>query len=247
MMCVLKAEDFGLWINGVQILKNVDLCIPEHKITVFIGPSGSGKTSMLRSFNRLNELYNDIKIQGDILFKGVSIFDWDPQELRSKIGMVFQTPNPFPHMSIYENVAFPLKIRGIKDKEEVRERVRWALEEASLWEEVKNRLHEYPGILSGGQKQRLSIARAIVTRPEVLLLDEPTSSIDPANTMIIEKSLIGLKKETTIVLVTHSIPQAKRIGEYFALIYHGKLVTEGTYEEVFVKEKNPIIAMMSES
>lgn len=240
MTCIISSKDFNIWIDEQHILKDINICIPKGKLTIIVGPSGSGKTTLLRSFNRLIELYSNVKITGDIFVDNTSIFKMDPRKLRSIMGMVFQAPNPFPHLSIYDNVALPAKINGIKGKSKIDEIVKWALEKAGLWNEVKDRIHEYPQVLSGGQRQRLCIARALAMKPQILLLDEPTANIDPINTTKIEETLKELKEEMSIVMVTHNPLQALRLGDYIIVIYDGKIIEEGDVNNIALNARNEI-------
>ena len=218
-------------------LANINMGIATRKVTAFIGPSGCGKSTLLRCFNRMNDLIDDVSITGDIDFEGRSIYDErvDVASLRRKIGMVFQRPNPFPK-SIYENVAYGLRIQGETSKAVIDERVEWALKSAALWDEVKDRLRDSALGLSGGQQQRLVIARAIAIRPSVLLLDEPASALDPISTLKIEELIHQLKDDYTIAIVTHNMQQAARASDYTAFLYIGELVEFGTTDKIF---RNP--------
>ncbi len=220
------------------VLKDIDISIPKNKITAIIGPSGCGKTTLLRCFNRLHELSDGGKIEGRILLDGKDILKLDPTEVRRKVGMVFQRPNPFPTMSIYENVIAGYRLNGIKLKREEADRiVEDSLKKAALWNEVKDKLYRPGTSLSGGQQQRLCIARALAMNPEVLLLDEPTSALDPKSAMHIEELLLELKETVTIVIVTHNIAQAGRISDYTAFLYMGTLVEFGPTERIFTAPK----------
>jgi len=217
-------EDLNLWIKNKQILYNISLIAPIHTITVIIGPSGSGKSTLLRTINRLIELTEDVRYTGIIRVLGKNIMDWDVYELRRTAVYVAQTPNPFPHMTIYENIAIgPVLHDMVSDKADLDRIVRWALEKAMLWDEVKDRLNEKPSVLSGGQQQRLCIARALALKPQILLLDEPTANIDPENTYRIEEMLKELRDEITIVLVTHNHDQAKRLADHLVIIRDGRI------------------------
>lgn len=222
-----------------HILKNVNMEILKNKITAIIGPSGCGKTTLIRCLNRMNDLYPYFKLEGEILFNGVNIYSnsLDVTELRRKIGMVFQKPNPFPK-SIYENVAFGLRIRGIRNKRKLDELVENALKRAALWDEVKNELHKNAYMLSGGQQQRLCIARIIAVEPDVLLLDEPSAAIDPISTMKIEKLLEELKQNYTIIIVTHNIYQAARIADYTAFMMLGEIIEFNETGKMFTSPKD---------
>jgi phosphate transport system ATP-binding protein len=211
--------------------------IAKNKITALIGPSGCGKTTLLRSFNRIHDLYPGNKYEGEILFKDEkkNILDKDVDliDLRLKIGMIFQKPTPFP-MSIFDNVAYGLRLQGIKNKSELEGRVEAALKGAALWEEVSNRLNADGNSLSGGQQQRLCIARAVAVEPEVLLFDEPTSALDPISTLAVEKLIIELKEKLTVIIVTHNMQQAARVSDYTAFMYLGDLIELSHTEELFI-------------
>jgi phosphate transport system ATP-binding protein len=233
----LRVNDLSLFYSDKQALANINMGIATRKVTAFIGPSGCGKSTLLRCFNRMNDLIDDVSITGDIEFEGRSIYDErvDVATLRRKIGMVFQRPNPFPK-SIYENVAYGLRIQGEKSKAIIDERVEWALKSAALWDEVKDRLRDSALGLSGGQQQRLVIARAIAIRPSVLLLDEPASALDPISTLKIEELIHQLKDDYTIAIVTHNMQQAARVSDYTAFLYLGEMVEFGTTDKIF---RNP--------
>ena len=233
----LNVKDLSLFYGQKQALANINMGIATRKVTAFIGPSGCGKSTLLRCFNRMNDLIDDVSITGDIEFEERSIYDEqvDVANLRRKIGMVFQRPNPFPK-SIYENVAYGLRLQGETAKAIIDERVEWALKSAALWEEVKDRLKDSALGLSGGQQQRLVIARAIAIRPSVLLLDEPASALDPISTLKIEELIHQLKDDYTIAIVTHNMQQAARVSDYTAFLYLGELVEFGTTDKIF---RNP--------
>lgn len=222
-------------------LENINMPIPDKRVTALIGPSGCGKTTLLRCLNRMHDLYPGIKYEGEIIFDNTNILSksTDLIVLRSRIGMVFQKPTPFP-MSIFENVAFGLRLMGINNKTELKDRVEAAIKMADLWDEVGNRLHENAFSLSGGQQQRLVIARAIAVNPEVLLFDEPTSALDPISTAKIEELIIELKKKMAIVIVTHNMQQAARIGDYTAFMYLGKLIEFDKTETIFTNPKEKL-------
>lgn len=224
-----------------HVLKNINLQIYKNKITALIGPSGCGKTTLLRCLNRIHDLYPGNRYEGEIIFEGRNILskDIDLIELRSKIGMVFQKPTPFP-MSIFDNVAYGLRLKGIKKKEELRERVEKALRESALWDEVKDKLNQSALGLSGGQQQRLCIARAIAVEPQVLLFDEPTSALDPISTAKIEDLIVQLKEKITIVIVTHNMQQAARISDYTAFMYLGELIEVGPTEKIFTNPEKKL-------
>ena len=223
----MNVKDLYFWYSGSEnpALKGISLPIYEKKVTALIGPSGCGKTTLLRSFNRMHDLYPGNKYKGEILLDGENILkeDYDLIKLRTKVGMVFQKPTPFP-MSIFDNVAYGLKLRGIKDKNVLEERVKKALKQAALWEEVKDRLNQSATGLSGGQQQRLVIARALAVEPEVLLFDEPTSALDPISTSKIEELVVQLKENVSIIIVTHNMQQAARVSDYTAFMYLGELI-----------------------
>ncbi len=230
----LKIEKLNLWFGEKQILNDISFSIPDKKITAIIGPSGCGKTTLLRCFNRMNDMADDVKIEGKIILDGYNIYEekTDLSSLRMKIGMVFQRPNPFPK-SIFENVAFGLRIKGFKDKIELMDIVEKSLKDSWLWNEVKDRLNSSAMELSGGQQQRLCIARALATNPEVILFDEPTSALDPQSTAKIEELISELKNSVTVLQVTHNIGQAARISDYTAFLYLGELVEFGISEKLF--------------
>lgn len=231
-------KDLNFYYGNYRALKDINLNIAEKMVTAFIGPSGCGKSTLLRTFNRMYELYPKQKATGDIILDGGNILDakQDLNMLRSKIGMVFQKPTPFP-MSIYDNIAFGVKLYQNLSKNEMDERVEWALKKAALWTEVKDKLKQSGTGLSGGQQQRLCIARAIAVKPQVLLLDEPTSALDPISTAHIEKLIDELKEDFTIVIVTHNMQQAARVSDYTAYMYLGDLIEFGDTSSVFTNPK----------
>lgn len=230
----LKVRDLKLFYGEKQALNSVNLDIPKNRVTAFIGPSGCGKSTLLRCFNRMNDLVDGCRIEGEILMDGNNIFDRSVEvaDLRRRVGMVFQKPNPFPK-SIYENVAYGLRIQGVKKKRVLDEAVEWALRSAALWDEVKDRLDESALGMSGGQQQRLVIARTVAVKPEVLLLDEPASALDPISTLKIEELIHTLKNEFTIVIVTHNMQQAARVSDYTAFMYMGDLIEFGSTDGLF--------------
>jgi phosphate transport system ATP-binding protein len=237
----LAREDIALEVPGLnlfygekQALFDIALNIPKQRVTSFIGPSGCGKSTLLRSFNRMNDLVDGCRVQGEIKLYGrdINTRTEDVAELRRQVGMVFQKPNPFPK-TIYENVVYGLRIQGINKKRALDEAVEWALRGAALWDEVKDRLHESALGLSGGQQQRLVIARTIAVEPEVLLLDEPCSALDPISTLKVEELIYELKSKYTIVIVTHNMQQAARVSDYTAFLYMGKVVEYGDTDTVF--------------
>ncbi|TWI49322.1 phosphate ABC transporter ATP-binding protein (PhoT family) [Pseudomonas duriflava] len=230
----IEVPGLNLFYGQKQALFDVKLNIPKQRVTAFIGPSGCGKSTLLRSFNRMNDLVDGCRIEGEIRLDGQNIFakGTEVAELRRRVGMVFQKPNPFPK-SIYENVVYGLRIQGINKKRTLDEAVEWALKGAALWDEVKDRLHESALGLSGGQQQRLVIARTIAVQPEVLLLDEPSSALDPISSLKIEELIYELKSRYTIVIVTHNMQQAARVSDYTAFMYLGKLIEYGDTDTVF--------------
>lgn len=238
---ILTVENLNVFYGEHQVLFNINLKVHEKKITAIMGPSGCGKSTLLRSINRMHELYKDVKVEGRIYLKNEDIFQMPPEEVRSKIGMVFQKPNPFPHMSIYDNVIAGYILRGIKlKKEEKDEIVEKNLRSVGLWEEVKDKLFKKGTFLSGGQQQRLCIARALAMNPDIILLDEPTSSLDPQATAKIEELLVDLKERVTILIVTHNIGQASRISDYVAFLYNGVLVEFGPSTKIFTTPENKV-------
>ncbi|MEO2153528.1 MAG: phosphate ABC transporter ATP-binding protein PstB [Aquificae bacterium] len=239
----LEVKNLNFYYGGHHALKNINLPIAEKKVTALIGPSGCGKTTLLRCFNRMHDLYPGNRYEGEIILypDKINILsdDIDLIELRSRIGMVFQKPTPFP-MSIFDNVAFGLRLKGIKDKSELEARVEDALRKAALWEEVKDRLHDSAFSLSGGQQQRLVIARAVAVEPEVLLFDEPTSALDPISTAKIEELVIELRKSITIIIVTHNMQQAARVSDYTAFMYLGEIIEFAPTEQLFTAPKEKL-------
>lgn len=241
----LESEDICINVNDLKLsygekaaLHGITMPIPRKRVTAFIGPSGCGKSTLLRCFNRMNDLIDDVNIEGQINIDGDDVYhpDIDVSALRRRVGMVFQRPNPFPK-SIYENVAYGLRLQGIKQRHILDEAVEQSLKGAALWNEVKDRLHESALGLSGGQQQRLVIARAIAIKPEVLLLDEPASALDPISTLKIEELIYELKSEYTIVIVTHNMQQAARVSDYTAFMYMGDLIEFGATDTLFTNPK----------
>lgn len=230
----LTVSGLDLFYAEKQALNSIDMSIPEKMVTAFIGPSGCGKSTLLRCFNRMNDLIDGVRISGTIFLHDEDIYDRDVNvaNLRRRIGMVFQKPNPFPK-SIYENVAYGLRIQGEKNRRVLDAAVETALRAAALWDEVKDRIHESALSLSGGQQQRLVIARAIAIEPEVLLLDEPASALDPISTLKIEELIYELKQDYTIVIVTHNMQQATRVSDYTAFMYLGDLIEFGDTNKIF--------------
>ncbi|VAW95697.1 Phosphate transport ATP-binding protein PstB (TC 3.A.1.7.1) [hydrothermal vent metagenome] len=221
----LEVSNLNLFYGNAQALYDVSMVIPKNRVTAFIGPSGCGKSTLLRCFNRMNDLVDDCKIDGKIELHGQDIYSKkvNVANLRRRIGMVFQKPNPFPK-SVYENVAYGLRIQGVNDKRRLDEAVEKALRGAALWDEMKDRLNDNALGMSGGQQQRLVIARAIAIEPEVMLLDEPASALDPISTLKIEELIYELKQNYTIIIVTHNMQQAARVSDYTAFMYIGKLI-----------------------
>ena len=234
MSDIMTAKDLNLWYDQTQALKNVKITIPEKSITAFIGPSGCGKSTFLKTLNRMNDLIPSVKITGEVCYNGQNIYDSnvDVNELRREIGMVFQKPNPFP-MSIYDNIAYGPRTHGIKSKVKLDEIVEQSLRDAAIWDEVKDRLKKNALGMSGGQQQRLCIARALAVKPKILLMDEPTSALDPISTSRIEELAIELKKNYTIVIVTHNMQQAVRISDNTAFFLLGELIEYGETEKLF--------------
>lgn len=231
-------QDLNLYYGSFQALKNINLAIPSNKITAFIGPSGCGKSTLLKSLNRMNDLVEGCKIDGNVLLDGENIYkDIDLNSLRKRVGMVFQKPNPFP-MSIYDNIAYGPRTHGIKDKKKLDEIIERSLTGAAIWDEVKDRLKKSALGLSGGQQQRLCIARALAVEPEVLLMDEPTSALDPISTSKIEDLALELKKEYTIIIVTHNMQQATRISDNTAFFLLGEVIEYEKTEKLFSNPKN---------
>lgn len=231
----LDVKDLSLWYGEAQALFNISLKIPKKHITAFIGPSGCGKSTLLRCFNRMNELIDGVRIEGDVEEEGQSIFDPNVNliELRKRIGMVFQKSNPFPK-SIFDNIAYGPRIQGLRNKSELEGIVEESLRGAALWNEVKDRLKDSALGLSGGQQQRLCIARALAVDPEIILLDEPCSALDPIATAKIESLMFELKEKYTMVIVTHNMQQASRISDYTAFLYLGKLIEYQETEKIFI-------------
>jgi len=232
----MSVRNLNFYYGGFKALKNINLDIPEHKVTAFIGPSGCGKSTLLRTFNRMFELYPEQRAEGEINLDGQNILTSkdDVTLIRAKVGMVFQKPTPFP-MSIYDNIAFGVKLFENLNATDMDERVEWALRKAALWGEVKDKLRQGGSSLSGGQQQRLCIARGIAIKPEVLLLDEPCSALDPISTAKVEELIVELKQDYTVVIVTHNMQQAARCSDYTAYMYLGDLIEFGATEQMFFK------------
>jgi phosphate transport system ATP-binding protein len=236
---VYDTKSLNLWYGQDQALKNINLEIYENEVTAIIGPSGCGKSTYLKTLNRMNELIPTVKTSGEIIYRGRNIFDktYKAEELRTQVGMVFQKPNPFPK-SIYENVVYGPKIHGIKDKKTLDEIVEKSLRGAALWDEVKDRLKENAYGLSGGQQQRLCIARCLAIEPDVILMDEPTSALDPISTLKIEELMQSLKKDFTIVIVTHNMQQAARISDRTAFFLSGEVIEYNKTDKIFSTPEN---------
>jgi len=231
----VSVENFNSWFGTKQALKSISFKIKKNTITSLIGPSGCGKTTLIRSLNRMNEMTPGASVKGKVYLDGVDIYDAsvDPVMIKRRIGMVFQKPNPFPTMSIFDNVAAGLKLNGVRDKKLISEIVEESLHGAALWDEVKNELGKPGSSLSGGQQQRLCIARALAMQPEVLLMDEPTSALDPIASSKIEDLLNDLKQDLTIIIVTHNMQQAARVSDYTAFMYLGEMVEYGPTKQIF--------------
>lgn len=233
----IEVSRLNLYYTDFHALKNVDLNIAKNAVTAFIGPSGCGKSTFLRTLNRMNDLIEGVRIDGKITLDGTDIHKYDVIELRKRIGMVFQKPNPFP-MSVYDNIAYGPRVHGIRDRRKLDELVEKSLKSAAIWNEVKDRLKKSALGLSGGQQQRLCIARVLAVEPEVLLMDEPTSALDPGSTLKIEDLMEQLKKEYTVVIVTHNMQQAGRISDYTAFFLNGEVVECDLTENVFYRPRD---------
>lgn len=231
----MKVENLKAWYGSLQILKNIHLKIEKNSVTAIIGPSGCGKSTFIRCLNRMHEVTPGARVEGKVWFDDVNLYDpdVDPVQIRKRVGMVFQKPNPFPTMSIYDNVAAGLKLNGFKDKKRIPEIVEQSLRMAALWDEVKDRLKDSGVSLSGGQQQRLCIARSLAVEPEILLMDEPASALDPIATGHIEELIVQLKEKVTIAIVTHNMQQAARIADYTSFFLHGELVEYNETEKIF--------------
>jgi phosphate transport system ATP-binding protein len=232
----ILVDNLNFYYGKFHALKNINLTIPEKRVTAFIGPSGCGKSTLLRVLNRMFELYPEQRAEGRVLLDGEDILSTkdDVSLIRARVGMVFQKPTPFP-MTIYENIAFGVRLFEKMSRSDMDERVEWALNQAALWKEVKDKLHQSGTSLSGGQQQRLCIARGIAIKPEVLLLDEPCSALDPISTAKIEELINELKRDYTVVIVTHNMQQAARVSDYTAYMYLGELIEVGVTESIFIK------------
>jgi phosphate transport system ATP-binding protein len=235
---ILQTRDLNFYYGNFHSLKNINLNIQQNTVTAFIGPSGCGKSTLLRTFNRMYDLYPGQKATGEIIFKNQNILNpkQDLNLLRARIGMVFQKPTPFP-MSIYDNIAFGVRLYEDLSRSDMDDRVEWALQKAAIWNEVKDKLGQSGLSLSGGQQQRLCIARGIAVKPSILLLDEPTSALDPISTGKVEELVATLKNEYTVIIVTHNMQQAARVSDFTAYMYLGDLVEFGQTEQVFFKPK----------
>ena len=238
----MQSIDLNAWFGQKQALKNINIGIKPNSVTAIIGPSGCGKSTFIRCLNRMHELTPNAKMNGQILLDGQNIYDKqvDPVQIRRRVGMVFQKPNPFPTMSIYDNVAAGLRLTGAKKGRNLDEIVKRSLERATLWDEVKDDLRKPGTSISGGQQQRLCIARAIALQPEVILMDEPCSALDPIATAKIERLVVELKRDYTVVIVTHNMQQASRVSEYTAFMYLGSLIEFGKTKDIFESPKNPL-------
>lgn len=237
-----EIENLNAWFGSKHVLKNINMKIKEKAVTAVIGPSGCGKTTFIRCLNRMHEIVPGAKVSGRVLFNGIDIYneDVDPVQIRRKMGMVFQKPNPFPMMSIYDNVAAGLKLNGIRDKQKLDSVVERSLKLAILWDEVKDDLNKSGASLSGGQQQRLCIARALAVEPEVMLMDEPCSALDPIATAKIETLIRMLAEDYTVVIVTHNMQQAARVSDFTAFLYLGELIEFGPTKEVFETPKSEL-------
>ena len=238
---IIKTEHLNLWYGEKQALEDIYISIQPNKITALIGPSGCGKSTLIRCFNRMNDVIPGCKIKGQVFFDGKDIYgaNVDAVEVRKKIGMVFQKPNAFPK-SIYENIAYGSRVQGIKDKKTLDDIVEKSTKVAALWDEVKDRLHESAMGLSGGQQQRLCIARSLAIEPEIILMDEPCSALDPIATAKIEDLMTELVKKYTVIIVTHNMQQAARVSDYTAYMYLGKLIEFGTTKQIFENPKEEL-------
>ena len=238
----IQSIDLNAWFGPKQALRNINIGIKTNAVTAIIGPSGCGKSTFIRCLNRMHELVPNSKMTGKVTLDGEDIYDKqvDPVQIRRRVGMVFQKPNPFPTMSIYDNVAAGLKLTGTKKGKNLDEVVKRSLEQATLWDEVKEDLKKPGTSISGGQQQRLCIARAIALQPEVILMDEPCSALDPIATAKIERLVVELKQNYTVAIVTHNMQQASRVSDFTAFMYLGELIEFGPTEEIFESPKNPL-------
>jgi phosphate transport system ATP-binding protein len=238
----IETKDLKARFGKVQVLKGINLKFPENSVTAIMGPSGCGKTTLIRCLNRIHELTPGAKVEGEVILDGVNIYSpkVDPVAIRRRIGMVFQKPNPFPTMSIFDNTVAGLKLNGVRDKKKINELAERSLRMAFLWDEVKSDLKKPGTALSGGQQQRLCIARALAVEPEIILMDEPCSALDPIATAKVEESIVALKQDFTIIIVTHNMQQAARISDHTAFMYLGQLIEFGKTSEVFENPKNEL-------
>jgi phosphate transport system ATP-binding protein len=243
MSSAVKVRNLNVWYGDKQVIKNVSIEVPRNVVYAIMGPSGCGKSTLLRAMNRLLDLNPHARVDGEIIIDDINIYDdmVDVAWVRRQFGMVFQLPNPFPHLSIYENVAMGPRLNGlVKNKSQLDELVKESLEKAYLWDEVKNDLKKPASMLSGGQQQRLCIARALALKPRIILMDEPTANLDPVASFRIEELLLQLKGEYTIIIVTHNPQQAARISNYVAFLYMGELIEVGETSTVFIRPKNAL-------
>ena len=237
----ILTKKLNLWFGKNHVLKDIDMALPDKAITAIMGPSGCGKSTVLRCLNRMNDLIDEARIKGEVLVDGENVYadGTDVSALRRKVGMVFQKPNPFPK-SIYDNIGYGLRINGVRDKGRISEIVEESLKDSGLWEEVKNRLHCSAMELSGGQQQRLCIARALAIEPQVIMMDEPCSALDPASTFKIEELMMELKRQYTIIIVTHNMQQAARVSDFTGFLYLGELIEFGDTDEMFTRPKEKL-------
>lgn len=240
MRSEIEIEDLNAWFGEKRVLKDISMEMERNRITAIIGPSGCGKTTLIRCINRMHETVPEARVQGRILLNELDVYQEDPVRIRSRIGMVFQRPNPFPTMSVLENAVAGLKLRGTRDKSVLAEKAKETLMAVGLWDEVRNELNRPGTSLSGGQQQRLCIARALAVEPEVILMDEPCSALDPVSTMRIEDLIYRLKDNYTIIIVTHNMQQAARISDRTAFLYMGELIEYGPTKRLFEKPENEL-------
>jgi phosphate transport system ATP-binding protein len=236
----MRIQDLSAYYRANRALEDVTFQIPKNTVTAIIGPSGCGKSTLIRCLNRMHEVTPGARAEGTVTLDAEDIYALDPTDVRRRIGMVFQRPNPFPTMTIYQNVSAGLRLNGTRNRDVLDEAVIRSLKQAALWDEVKDKVHSQGAQLSGGQQQRLCIARALAVRPEVLLMDEPCSALDPIATAKIEQLISGLKNEYTVVIVTHNMQQAARVAEFTAFLYLGKLIEFGPTAEMFETPKEPL-------
>lgn len=238
----LEIDGLSAWFDQKQVLKKISMKIPDKSVVALIGPSGCGKSTLIRCLNRMHELIPGARVEGRVLLDNIDIYDQkvDAMEVRRKIGMVFQKPNPFPNMSIVDNVVAGLKLSGKKNKKDLMSIAEHRLKSVGLWDEVKDELKKSGASISGGQQQRLCIARALAMEPDIILMDEPTSALDPASTAKLEELVQKLKSEITVMIITHNVGQAARVSDYTAFIYLGELIEFGETKQVFESPKNPL-------